>query len=197
MIQVERRQSADSYFDAGEKRYFDPIEKCMVVKIYSGDCYVTSAHNEMLVTILGSCVSACIHDPIAKITGINHFLLPGVPNEHGDQPSPRYGKIAMDLLIEKLVAAGANYHALEVKLFGGGNVISNSVPIGGRNVEFVRLYLAQHHLSLKGSDLGGTLPRRIHYYTQDGRVMLRKLHRQSDQAIYATELAELEVAQDA
>lgn len=159
-----------------------------VVKIFSGDWHVSTQPNEMLVTILGSCVSACIRDPIAKVGGMNHFLLPGndiVVNELSD--AARYGVYAMEALINGILKAGGRKDRLEVKVFGGGNVIQNSQRIGSKNAAFIRHFLKSEGYRIVSEDLEGDLPRRIHYFPDTGRVMMRKLRRKEDMRVVEEE----------
>lgn len=171
------KEQVGDYF-AGRDRYYDQITEMTVVKVFSGDCYSTNKPGEMLVTILGSCISACIRDPIAKVGGMNHFLLPDSSNL-GDSPT-RYGAYAMEKLINDLLKKGAQKSRMEVKIFGGGNVIKSSAMIGDKNVKFIRDYLKLEGLRIDQQDLGGTSPRRIHYYPDSGKVMMRKLNRKED-----------------
>lgn len=160
---------------------FTMPEDHQVVQIYSGDWHVSTQPKELLVTILGSCVSACIRDPIAKVGGMNHFLLPGselVVPELSD--AARYGVYAMESLINGLLKAGARKERLEVKVFGGGNVINNSQRIGSKNAAFIRQFLKNEGIPIISEDLEGDLPRRIHYYPDTGKVMMRKLIRKED-----------------
>lgn len=173
---TEKEQVGD-YF-TGLDRYYDQVHEITVVKVFSGDCYSTNTPGEMLVTILGSCISACIRDPIAKVGGMNHFLLPNSSNL-GDSPA-RYGAYAMEKLINDLLKKGAQKSRMEVKIFGGGNVIKSGAMIGDKNVKFIRDYLKLEGLRIDQEDLGGTSPRRIHYYPDSGKVMMRKLNRKED-----------------
>jgi chemotaxis protein CheD len=164
----------------GEEGFTMPPDH-QVVQIFSGDWHVSTQPKEVLVTILGSCVAACIRDPIAKVGGMNHFLLPGselVVPELSD--AARYGVYAMESLINGLLKAGALKSRLEVKIFGGGNVINNSQKIGSKNAAFVRHFLENEGLPIASEDLEGDLPRRIHYYPDTGKVMMRKLVRKED-----------------
>ena len=112
------------------------------VKIFSGDWHVSTKANEVLITILGSCVSACIRDPIAGIGGMNHFLLPGDESVVAQvSDAARYGVFAMESLINGILKAGGRKDRLEFKVFGGGNVINNSQKIGSKNAAFIRNFL--------------------------------------------------------
>lgn len=181
---------ADVLPDASRRSY-DPASGTTTVKLFSGDCYVSTAPNEMLVTILGSCVAACIRDPVAGVGGMNHFLLPG--SETGEDETggraARYGAYAMERLINDLVKAGGIKSRFEVKVFGGGNVIRNSAMIGSKNAAFVRSFIAREGLRLVGSDLEGNQPRRIHYYPDSGRVRMRKLAAQAESDLIRQETA--------
>lgn len=168
-----------------DRRTFDRNTGLHVVKLFSGDCYVTDKPDHMLVTILGSCVSACIRDPDKKVGGMNHFLLPHLNESHGQSTddSTRYGAFAMEKLINEILKLGGQKSRLEVKVFGGGNVIDNSAMIGSKNVSFVKDFLRSEGLKIVSEDLGGNYPRRLHYYPDTGKVMMRQLQRKEDMKI--------------
>ncbi len=160
-----------------------------VVKLISGDWHVSTQPKEVLVTILGSCIAACIRDPIAKVGGMNHFLLPGNEAQVTElSAASRYGVFAMESLINGILKAGGLKTRLEVKVFGGGNVIKSSQKIGSKNAEFVRHFLANEGLKIVSEDLEGDLPRRIHYFPDTGKVMMRKLIRKEDMLVADEEL---------
>lgn len=166
-----------------------PAEKPKIIKIISGECVVTDDPNIMLETILGSCVAACIRDPMLCVGGMNHFLLPSTSQET-DQNSGdalRYGAFAMERLINEILKRGGVKSRLEVKLFGGGNVIKSGMMIGDKNAQFVRRFMAAEGLTIAGEDLGDSCPRRVHYYPGTGKVMLRRLQRKDDFDIADTE----------
>ncbi len=173
---VEKVQAGD-YFD-GVKRYYDQVSEITVVKVFSGEFYVTADPGEMLCTILGSCVAACIRDPVTKIGGMNHFLLPGSTTSQGD--SARFGAFAMEQLINEILKLGASRERLEMKVFGGGNVIDSSAMIGDKNATFVKKFLKDEGFKIASEHLGGKHPRRIHYFPETGKVFMRVLHRKED-----------------
>ena len=142
-----------------------------------GEFYVTNKPDEVLLTVLGSCVAACIRDPVASIGGMNHFMLPQHQSgSWGDHlQSTRFGNFAMEKLVNELIKAGAARERLEIKVFGGGNVTDTSNAVGTDNAEFVLRYLDAERLRCVAQDLGGTLPRRIEYYPMTGRVVRRLL----------------------
>ena len=180
---TEKVQVGD-YFDKVD-RYYDQVHEITVVKVFSGDCHVT-IEDEMLVTILGSCISACIRDPVAGVGGMNHFLLPG-NDERMDSESLRFGAFAMEQLLNQIMKLGGDKKRLEVKLFGGANVIESSALIGSKNVDFVREFLRDEGIKITKQDVGGDSPRRIHYYPKTGKVMMRKLKRKDDMRIIEEE----------
>jgi chemotaxis protein CheD len=184
--QPDRRRT-QPFAGTNNKRYFDEKERVTVVKLFSGDWYVSSTEPEMLMTILGSCVAACVRDPLVGIGGMNHFLLPGDESSSMNTDAARYGVFAMESLINALLKAGARKERLEIKVFGGGNVINNSAHIGSKNAAFIREFLRKEGLKITSEDLEGNLPRKVHYYTQTGKVMVRKLNRQSDMQVVAEE----------
>jgi len=157
--------------------YFHPHFDAHTLKVMLGQHQISARPDEMLVTTLGSCVAACIRDPVASVGGMNHFLLPEVPGGISDEASvaARYGSVAMERLINDILCHGGRRDRLEVKVFGGAKVIDTSLDIGNQNSTFVLDYIRREGLVLLGQDLGGTLARRIHYFPVTGRVLRRVL----------------------
>ena len=157
--------------------YFDRNFNIEAAKILPGEYYVTG-REMVLVTVLGSCVAACIRDRITGIGGMNHFMLP----ENNDANSPlsssaRYGAYAMEVLINQLVKMGAKRHNLEAKVFGGGNVMRGFTVsnIGDKNSSFVLDYLNTEKVQIVAQDLLGIYPRKVYFFPKTGKVMVRKL----------------------
>lgn len=180
------------------RHYYDSAFQSQAVKVLPNEYYVTN-ENMMISTVLGSCVAACIHDPVTGVGGMNHFMLP-----EGDMQSPasatmRYGAFAMEVLINELLKAGASRDRLEAKVFGGGAVLAamQQMNIGERNGQFVLNYLKTEGIPVKAQDLGDVHARRINYFPRDGRVMVRKMapHHQRAEEIIAKR--EQEAAQSA
>jgi chemotaxis protein CheD len=170
------------------QRFWEPDTKRWTVKILPGEYYVTR-NDEAITTVLGSCISACIRDPQANVGGMNHFMLPedtSVRDPGKNTPvvlSTRYGSHAMESLINDLLKIGAQRQRLEIKLFGGGRVLSAMTDIGARNIDFARNYLNLEHLPIDAQDVGGELPRKIVYFPTEGRVRVRKLRPIEQRAI--------------
>jgi len=159
----------------------------------------------MIVTVLGSCVSACIRDRVSGIGGMNHFMLPDGGND-ADSPissSMRYGTYAMEILINEVLKAGAKRENLESKVFGGGAVLRgfNAINVGERNAAFVRSYLRTEGIRVVAEDLNDIWPRKVHYFPRSGKVLVKKL-KSADPALemkerdYAGKLAKKPVGGD-
>lgn len=174
------------------KSYFDPKFNAQAIKVLPGE-YVVTNKDVMLVTVLGSCVSACIRDPLTGIGGMNHFMLPDVePDSQGSSwgsESARYGGYAMEMLVNDLLKRGAARSRLETKVFGGGAVLAGLTVgnVGERNGRFVLDYLRNEGLAISGQDLFDVCPRRIHYFPRTGRVMVRRLPTSGDAEMLARE----------
>lgn len=162
-------------------RYWDEKHDIFAAKILPGEFYV-SVSGELITTVLGSCVSACIRDRKTGIGGMNHFMLPTDiklnPSSWNDTPvnmQTRYGNIAMERLINIILASGGKRTNLEIKLFGGGKVLQIDTDIGGKNIDFVKQYLITEGLKIAAEDIGGIYPRKVLYYPKTGRVRVKKL----------------------
>ncbi len=158
--------------------YFDPTLQRAAVKLLPGEYHVTDK-DLVQVTVLGSCVSACIRDTNSGIGGMNHFMLPDAGSGEADQygSTARYGVNAMELLINSLLKLGARRHNLEAKVFGGGNVMRtlNHSSVGTRNSKFVIEYLDNEKIRVVARDLEDIYPRKIYFFPHDGKVRVRKL----------------------
>jgi chemotaxis protein CheD len=167
----------DGIAPAPGRRFHDAVSGTWMVKVFPGEYYITSKQDETIVTILGSCVAACIRDPVAGLGGMNHFMLPQDATGHwgGDLKSTRYGNFAMEKLLNELLKAGARRERLEIKVFGGGNVTDMSNEVGTDNAEFVVRYLHAEGLRIAAQDLGGDYPRRIQYAPATGKVVRKFL----------------------
>ena len=161
-------------------RYWDNTNNTYAAKILPGEYYVT-VNNEIIVTVLGSCESACIRDRVFGIGGMNHLMLPVSTEEQGLMlsvgTSARYGNYAMEKMINDILKNGGSRENLEVKIFGGGRVIKNmqSIDVGNRNINFVKEYIHEEGLKLLGEDVGDIYPRKVIYYPMTGKVRVKKL----------------------
>ena len=162
-------------------RYMDNTHGIVAAKLLPGEYYVTK-ENEMITTVLGSCISACIRDRESGVGGMNHFMLPITSedrlrsnNESVVGNATRYGNYAMEHLINSILKNGGKRKNLEVKVFGGGKIIPTLTDIGVKNIEFVLEYIDTEGLLLLSQDLGDIYPRKIIYFPQTGKVGMKKI----------------------
>jgi len=189
MTEEKKCLSQGSYTDKTSRRYWDPTFKHFAVKVGPGTHYVTTSKDEMIVTTLGSCVSACIRDSELGIGGINHFMLPesDTGNWGGVSASMRYGNYAMEVLINDILRMGGARNRLEIKLFGGANVMNSQNLIGTKNVQFVETYLRVEHMAVSAQHLGGEQGRRIIYFPETGKVKMKLLDSKGNAVVAAAE----------
>lgn len=166
---------------ASINRYWDQENQIIAAKLLPGEYYVT-VDNEMITTVLGSCVSACIRDAVTGIGGMNHFMLPETSKTRLSSRDEgivgmamRYGNYAMEHLINTILQYGGKRKNLEVKLFGGGKIMASLSDVGARNIDFVLDYLDMEALTLVAQDLGDIYPRKVNFYPQSGRVRMKKI----------------------
>ncbi|GAA5234045.1 chemoreceptor glutamine deamidase CheD [Verticiella sediminum] len=167
-------------------RHYDSRFGCDVVKLLPNEYYVTG-EDIVLATVLGSCVAACIADPVASVGGMNHFMLPGTDDGGNAGQSLRYGAFAMELLVNELLKMGARRERLEAKVFGGGAVIERmrQMNIGERNAAFVLDYLATEQIPVVAQDLCGDHARRVNYLPRTGKVLLKRMNSQRSDLVVA------------
>lgn len=171
--------------------YFDRHFDCESAKILPGEYYFTNK-DMLIVTVLGSCVAACIRDRVTGIGGMNHFMLPDTGNDGMDDPvsaSMRYGTYAMEILINDLLKAGAKRSNLEAKVFGGGNVLKGFVAInvGERNSQFVKRYLKAENIPIVAEDLIDIYPRKVYFFPKTGKVLVKKLKQLHNETVITRE----------
>jgi chemotaxis protein CheD len=168
--------------------YFDRVHQSDAAKILPGEFYATDA-DMLLVTVLGSCVAACIRDPELGIGGMNHFMLPDSDAGGPAGNAARYGTYAMEMLINHLIKLGADRRRLEAKVFGGASVIAGMTQtnVGERNGEFVIKFLSTEGVRVIARDLADIYPRKVYYFSATGRVLVKKLRDMHNNTIAARE----------
>jgi chemotaxis protein CheD len=140
------------------------------ITIVQGEQAVSAEPDVALCTLLGSCVAACIRDPVAGVGGMNHFLLPGDGARAPSQTSMSHGVHAMELLLNALLRQGARRDRLEAKLFGGANLMRGLTDVGAMNAAFAQKFLQQEGILHVGGSLGGDRGRRIQFWPVSGRA---------------------------
>ena len=170
-----------SYMD----RHFD----LPAAKIGPGEFFATQ-RDMVIVTVLGSCVSACLRDPEAQVGGMNHFMLP----YHGSEPdgpvseSARYGAYAMEVLVNHMLALGARRDRMQAKLFGAGRIVPGMSDIGARNASFALEYLAREKIPILAQDLGRDEASKVYFFPQSGRVLVKRLRTLRNNTVVEREL---------
>ena len=142
-----------------------------ITQICGGDCLVSDDCADMFYTVLGSCIAACIYDPVAGVGGMNHYLLPH--NKKQDAQNMRYGDEALPRLLEKLYRKGAAPHRLKAKLYGGGSMLAGDADIGEMNIALAHQFLQHNGIPLVDTDLGGRAARCIKFHPATGRSFIR------------------------
>ena len=159
------------------KRYYDKSLGKNIVKISPGDYYITN-QDEVITTVLGSCISACVRDVNIRIGGMNHFMVP-VKCEHKSYPESsldmRYGTYAMEHLINDIYKFGGVRKHLEIKLFGAGRVLSGGGDVGQKNIQFIKKFIQAEGYKITSEDLGGYYPRKVNYSPATGKAMVKKV----------------------
>ncbi|HKK69952.1 MAG TPA: chemoreceptor glutamine deamidase CheD [Candidatus Krumholzibacteria bacterium] len=162
--------------------YWDRRYGRFAAKLNPGEYYVTT-EDHLIMTVLGSCVSACVRDTVLGVGGMNHFMLPA-----NDDPASlarhvarsasaanRYGTYAMENMINDILKHGGSRDRLEVKIFGGGKILSSMADIGGKNIAFVREFLQIEGFRVSAEDVGDRFPRKLYYEPHSGRVQVKRL----------------------
>jgi chemotaxis protein CheD len=175
-----KREGEASFF------YYDPVFKSDAVKVLPGEYFVYD-EDLVVVTVLGSCIAACLWDRQARVGGMNHFMLPDGGAQGGD--SGRYGVFAMELLINELIKRGARKANLEAKIFGGGQVMQNftSMNVGERNAEFVMHFLHTERIPILSKDVLDIYPRKVCFFPASGRALVKKLAHAHDKSVVQEE----------
>jgi chemotaxis protein CheD len=177
------------------RRYRDPASGNVIAKLLPGDFYVTN-QDEVLDTVLGSCVSACVRNPRTGVGGMNHFMLPHPRNnERADSwgsvasSATRYGSASMEQLINKILGAGGTRADLEVKIFGGARVLAATTDVGHHNVIFVRDFLKREGLKVVSEDVGNVTPRHVQYFPTTGKVRVKHLGNSQSAKLISAEVS--------
>lgn len=143
--------------------------------ITQGEFATGISEEVVLTTVLGSCVAACLWDPLVGVGGMNHILL---PDGHSDSGAVQgSGVNAMELLINAIIKQGGSKDRLVAKLFGGGKMIAKFSDVGIRNAEFALSFLAAEGIECQSQSLGGEQARRIQFWPHTGRARQKLLGR--------------------
>ncbi|MDF1485753.1 chemoreceptor glutamine deamidase CheD [Ramlibacter sp. H39-3-26] len=166
--------------------YFDHHFQYNAVKILPGEYYVAN-ENLVIMTVLGSCIAACLWDSRMRTGGMNHFMLPD-----GDSAdiSGRYGSYAMELLINEMLKLGARRESMQAKIFGGAQVMHNftTMNVGERNTKFVIDYLHTERIPVVSEDVLDIYPRKVCFFPVTGKAMVKRLAHAHPETLVAQEV---------
>ena len=153
--------------------YFDHHFQFNAVKVLPGE-YFVSGDNIVIMTVLGSCIAACLWDSRARVGGMNHFML---PESDSTDVSGRYGSYAMELLINEMLKLGARRETMQAKIFGGGQVMAyfTTMNVGERNTSFVVNYLQTERIPIVSEDVLDIYPRKVVFFPATGKAMVKRL----------------------
>ncbi|HOO36720.1 MAG TPA: chemoreceptor glutamine deamidase CheD [Deltaproteobacteria bacterium] len=171
------------------KRYSEKFKRNMVI-IYPGEYYVSS--EDIIATVLGSCIAVCIKDKKTGIAGMNHFMLPGDVRSVDMflSASAKYGMFAMEQLINNMIKKNGSKKDFEAKVFGGGHVLNFRKTDGNvpeSNIEFVKAFLKMEQISIVSKDVGGYSGRKILFFPDTAKVLLKRLESTVDESIIRAE----------
>lgn len=162
-----RKPGEASFFYADHHFQYD------AVKVLPGE-YFVSSDDLVIMTVLGSCIAACIWDNKMRIGGMNHFML---PDGDGADGSGRYGSYAMELLLNEMIKLGARRETMQAKVFGGGAVMAGftTMNVGERNTKFVLDYLATERIPVVSQDVLDIHPRKVCFFPVTGKALVKRL----------------------
>ncbi|MEP6017654.1 MAG: chemotaxis protein CheD [Paracoccaceae bacterium] len=142
------------------------------INITQGEHATSDSDNVVITTLLGSCVSCCLWDPIAGVGGMNHMLL--ARGESGDDMNTLAGVNAMEVVINEMIKLGAVRSRMLAKAFGGARMVSGLSDIGKSNADFTLDFLSREGIECLGHSLGGTTSRNVKFWPASGRVLQRQ-----------------------
>lgn len=175
--------------DGKHELYYDSYFGLHAAKIGPGELYA-SKRNILIVTVLGSCVSVCLMDTVARIGGMNHFMLPDRAGSGSVVSEPaRYGAHAMEILINNLLSMGAQRSRLTAKVFGAGRVLPGMTDVGARNAQFALEYLKRENIPVKAQDVGGVHARKVYLFVETGRVLCKEIYQLRNDTVIDRERA--------
>lgn len=147
------------------------------VTVMEGDFHVSRQTEDVLTTVLGSCVAVCVHDLHARIGGMNHFLLAEPVSGSGKdtQSLERFGTFAMERLINEMIKAGGHRDTMRAHVYGGASISRGMERIGLANREFAMRFLAQDRILVSREDTGGYAARRLEFRPAYGQARCRSV----------------------
>ncbi|WP_430882767.1 chemotaxis protein CheD [Fusibacter sp. JL216-2] len=151
-----------------------------VIKVGMADLKVTGPPEVLSTLGLGSCIGICLYDPVTKVSGLAHIMLPNSQTIRNNSNRAKFADTAIDDMIDEMIKKGANKRRLVGKIAGGAQMFSFSskndmMKIGARNADAVRSILKDMGIPLKADDTGGNFGRTIEFYPEDGRLLIKTI----------------------
>ncbi|OQW74004.1 MAG: chemotaxis protein CheD [Proteobacteria bacterium ST_bin11] len=171
--------------------YYDPYQRLRAIKISPGECCVIDS-GELIVTVLGSSVTACIRDSRQRIGGMHHFMVANVSEDQPlNQAMEAMANASMDSFINRLIEMGAEEEYLEAKVFGGGNVLNSlqRANLGASSAQFLMSYLAGRGIPVVAADILDVYPRKVYFFPDTGEVLVKKLKEMKNETVLLREQA--------
>lgn len=165
-----------------------------LVTIFPGEFHATG-QERVIYTLLGSCISVVLYDPVKKVGGMNHFMLPDTIDKERFylSKSGKYGMYAMELLINELIKLGGVKKNFKAKVFGGGSVLGSKVghvsKVPENNIRFAFAFLEEEKIPLIASNIGGNAARKVYFFTKESRILLKRIARSKAAPIASEESA--------
>lgn len=157
-------------------RSYDYKLKSYIIHIYAGECYIGD-QNEIISTVLGSCIAICLHDVKLKIGGMIHYLLPLTSKKKNLIKPLNFGDKSFDFLVNGLIKKGSMERDLVAKVFGGANMISSGIEnnVGELNILYAKKILKKRNIKILSEDVGGVLSRKIFFFPGKNKVFLKEV----------------------
>ena len=150
-----------------------------VISIGMGEMHITKEKSEVLSCVgLGSCIALCAYDPVTKVGGMVHMVLPDSRNGDGGSNSPKYVNAGIPLLLQEMARQGAKKSRLIVKIVGGARMFTipgsgKLLDVGGRNIEMTNQILESEGVPASASDVGGNRGRTVQLFMDTGKVFVK------------------------
>ena len=151
-------------------------QDCIIVGM--GEIHISSNPADILSCLgIGSCIAVCAFDPISRVAGMAHIVLPSSNGKKVDNPG-KFADIAIPLMVERLSQAGALKYSTIIKLVGGAQMsnapgLENTFKTGERNAVAVKTALKEAKLLIAATDLGGNKGRTVRLHVSNGKVIVR------------------------
>jgi chemotaxis protein CheD len=151
-----------------------------LIKVGMADLKVIKFPGVLTTLGLGSCVGICLFDPITKVTGMAHIMLPSSLSIRNNSNPAKFADTAIDLMLNEMLNLGADQKRLICKIAGGAQMFSfqsknDMMKIGERNAEAVREILKAHKIPVKADDTGGNFGRTIEFDSLDGSLLIKTI----------------------